>query len=40
MRAEKAIIEFHAVYWPATLLSAGEPRPTTISVREFLTVDG
>ncbi|MGI8915017.1 MAG: class I tRNA ligase family protein, partial [Chloroflexota bacterium] len=31
---------FHAVYWPAMLLSAGEPLPTTIYVHEYLTVDG
>jgi methionyl-tRNA synthetase len=36
----KDLLRFHAVYWPAMLLSAGEPPPTTIYVHEFLTVDG
>lgn len=36
----KGIIRFHAVYWPAILLSAGEPLPTAIFVHEYLTVDG
>jgi methionyl-tRNA synthetase len=36
----KGIIRFHAVYWPAILLSAGEPLPTTIAVHDYLTVDG
>jgi methionyl-tRNA synthetase len=36
----KGIIRFHAVYWPALLLSAGEPLPTTIFVHDYLTVDG
>jgi methionyl-tRNA synthetase len=36
----KDILRFHAVYWPAMLLSAGEPPPTQIDVHEFLTVDG
>jgi methionyl-tRNA synthetase len=36
----KGIIRFHAVYWPAILLSAGEPLPTTIFVHDYLTVDG
>ncbi|HEY8743583.1 MAG TPA: methionine--tRNA ligase [Chloroflexota bacterium] len=36
----KGILRFHAVYWPAMLLSAGEPPPTTIYVHEYLTVDG
>jgi methionyl-tRNA synthetase len=36
----KAIIRFHAVYWPAILLSAGEPPPSTIFVHDYLTVDG
>ncbi len=36
----KDIVRFHAVYWPAMLLSAGEPLPTTIYVHEFLTVEG
>ena len=36
----KDILRFHAVYWPAILLSAGEPLPTTIFVHDFLTVNG
>jgi methionyl-tRNA synthetase len=36
----KDIIRFHVIYWPAILLSAGEPLPTTINVHEFITVDG
>ena len=36
----KGIGRFHAVYWPAMLLSAGLPLPTTIYVHEYVTVDG
>ena len=36
----KDIIRFHAVYWPAMLLSAGAPLPTTIFVHGFITVEG
>jgi methionyl-tRNA synthetase len=36
----KGILRFHAVYWPAMLLSAGEPLPTTIYVHEYLTACG
>ncbi len=36
----KGIIRFHAVYWPAILLSAGEALPTTLLVHDYLTVDG
>jgi methionyl-tRNA synthetase len=36
----KGIIRFHAVYWPAILLSAGEPLPTAIFVHDYLTADG
>lgn len=36
----KGILRFHAVYWPAMLLSAGEPLPTTIYVHEYLTALG
>jgi methionyl-tRNA synthetase len=36
----KGIIRFHAVYWLAILLSAGEELPTTILVHDYLTVDG
>src|SRR6266508_2482982 len=31
---------FHAVYWPALLLSAGVPLPTEILVHDYLTVEG
>jgi methionyl-tRNA synthetase len=36
----KGILRFHAVYWPAILLSAAEPLPTTIFVHDYVTVDG
>jgi methionyl-tRNA synthetase len=36
----KGIVRFHAVYWPAILLSAGEVLPTAILVHDYLTVDG
>ena len=36
----KDILRFHAVYWPALLLSAKLPLPTTINVHEFLTSNG
>lgn len=36
----KGILRFHAVYWPAFLLSAGEPLPTAIHVHDYLTIDG
>jgi methionyl-tRNA synthetase len=36
----KGIIRFHAVYWPAMLLSAGVPLPTTLFVHGYITVDG
>lgn len=36
----RGIIRFHAVYWPAILLSAGEPLPTAIYVHDYLTVEG
>ena len=36
----KDIVRFHAVYWPAMLLAAGEPPPTTIFVHGFLTNEG
>ncbi len=36
----KDIIRFHAVYWPAILLSADEPLPDVINVHEFLMADG
>ncbi len=36
----KDILKFHAVYWPALLLSAGLPLPRTIFVHGHLTVEG
>jgi methionyl-tRNA synthetase len=36
----KGILRFHAVYWPAMLLSAGLPLPTEIFVHGYLTVGG
>ncbi|MEY2514138.1 MAG: methionyl-tRNA synthetase [bacterium] len=36
----KGITRFHAVYWPAILLSAGEPLPTSIFVHDYLTANG
>src|SRR5262245_1578961 len=36
----KGIVRFHALSWPAILLSAGEPLPSTIVVHDYLTVDG
>ncbi len=36
----KGITRFHAIYWPAILLSAGLPLPSTIFVHGYLTVDG
>src|SRR6266511_264472 len=36
----KGILRFHAVYWPALLLSAGVPLPTEILVNDDLTVEG
>lgn len=36
----KNVWKFHAVYWPALLLSAGLPLPDEIFVHGFLTVDG
>jgi methionyl-tRNA synthetase len=36
----KGVLRFHAVYWPAMLLSAGEPPPTTLLVHQYVTVDG
>ncbi|MBU1200673.1 methionine--tRNA ligase [Patescibacteria group bacterium] len=36
----KGILRFHAVYWPAFLLSAGLKLPKKIFVHEYLTVDG
>lgn len=36
----KGIIRFHAIYWPAMLLSAGVPLPTTLFVHGYVTVGG
>ncbi len=36
----KGIIRFHAVYWPAILLSAGLELPKGILVHGYITVDG
>jgi methionyl-tRNA synthetase len=36
----KGVLRFHAVYWPAMLLSAGEPLPTGIFVHGYLTDAG
>jgi methionyl-tRNA synthetase len=36
----KGVIRFHAVYWPAMLLSANAPLPTTILVHDYVTING
>jgi methionyl-tRNA synthetase len=36
----KGILRFHALYWPAMLLSGGLPLPTTLFVHGYLTVNG
>ncbi len=36
----KGVTRFHAVYWPAMLLAAGLPTPTTIVVHGYVTVAG
>lgn len=36
----KGIIRFHAVYWPAFLLSAGMPLPKVIFAHGYLTING
>jgi methionyl-tRNA synthetase len=36
----KDIVRFHAVYWPAMLLSVGAPVPTEVMVHGFLSRDG
>jgi methionyl-tRNA synthetase len=36
----KGIIRFHAIYWPAILLSAEQPLPTAIFVHDYLTLEG
>jgi methionyl-tRNA synthetase len=38
--AGKGVLRFHAVYWPAILLSAGEPLPSDILVHDYLTLSG
>jgi len=36
----KGILRFHAVYWPAMLLSAGIPLPTELFVHGYITAEG
>jgi methionyl-tRNA synthetase len=36
----KDILRFHAVFWPAFLMSAGLPLPTTVFAHGFLTFNG
>lgn len=36
----KGIIRFHAVYWPAMLISAGLPVPKSIFVHGYITAEG
>ena len=36
----KGVIRFHAIYWPAMLLSANVPLPTTILVHDYVTING
>jgi methionyl-tRNA synthetase len=36
----KGVIRFHAVYWPAMLLAAGLPLPTTLFVHGYVTSEG
>ena len=36
----KGITRFHALYWPAMLLSAGVPLPTHIYVHGYVTIEG
>lgn len=36
----KGISRFHALYWPAILLSAGLPLPTRILIHGYVTVEG
>lgn len=36
----KNVWKFHAIYWPALLLSAGLPLPDELVIHGFLTVDG
>lgn len=36
----KDILRFHAIYWPAMLLSVGLPLPKSVYVHGFITVEG
>jgi methionyl-tRNA synthetase len=36
----KGVIRFHAVYWPAMLLSAGVRPPSTVIVHGYISVGG
>ncbi|MEV4565528.1 methionine--tRNA ligase [Nonomuraea sp. NPDC049419] len=36
----KGVIRFHAVHWPAMLLSAGRPLPTAVFVHDYITAGG
>jgi len=36
----KGVLRFHAVYWPAILLSAGLPLPKGLFVHGYLTIEG
>ncbi|MCX8175304.1 MAG: methionine--tRNA ligase [Candidatus Micrarchaeota archaeon] len=36
----KGILRFHAVYWPAMLLSAGLPLPRAVLVHGYITIEG
>ena len=36
----KGILRFHAIYWPAMLLSAGLPLPKMVFVHGYITVEG
>jgi methionyl-tRNA synthetase len=36
----KGVLRFHAVYWPAMLLSSGQPLPTALYVHDYLTSGG
>ena len=36
----KGVTRFHAVYWPAMLMSAGLPMPTEVVVHGYITASG
>ncbi|KKU53501.1 MAG: Methionine-tRNA ligase [Parcubacteria group bacterium GW2011_GWA1_47_11] len=36
----KGITRFHAIYWPAMLLSAGELPPSEVVIHGYITIDG